>query len=217
MKPKPYQTAAVAILLLFGAGLTVAGCMGFADTANSSMSASTTRLALKLTTSSDGESVPGGATGQDLLSTFEQKDPFIQQAIPVEPTTETSTSTPPTSAASSSTTSFSTDTTRRTTTTYRVTTTSWWVSTTTTTAHATTTTAAHAHDLKVLSVATVDGAPAVTLQVDNSIYKNKRAGDVLSTSWGQIKIIEITTASKVVTLLHGSETLVLAAGQHIYE
>ena len=63
----------------------------------------------------------------------------------------------------------------------------------------------------------VGGAAAVTLQVDNSIYKDKRVGDVMSTSWGQIKVLDLSTASKVVTLLRDNETLTLTVGQQVYE
>ncbi len=57
----------------------------------------------------------------------------------------------------------------------------------------------------------------MTLQVDNTIYKDKRVGDVMSTSWGQVKVLDLSTASKVATLLHGSETLTLTVGMEVYE
>jgi hypothetical protein len=66
-------------------------------------------------------------------------------------------------------------------------------------------------------VAQVSGAAAVTLQVDSSVYKDKRIGSVISTSWGQIKVLDVNVSSKVVTLLHGSETLNLIVGQAVYE
>jgi hypothetical protein len=63
----------------------------------------------------------------------------------------------------------------------------------------------------------VGGAAAVTFRVDNSVYKDKRVGDVVSTSWGQVKVLDLSSSSRVATLLHGSETLVLAVGQVVYE
>jgi hypothetical protein len=71
--------------------------------------------------------------------------------------------------------------------------------------------------LKILSVATVSGAAVVTFKVDNTVYKDRHAGDVVSSTWGQIKVVDISVTSKVVTLLHGSETLTLAVGQQTYE
>jgi len=69
----------------------------------------------------------------------------------------------------------------------------------------------------VLGVSQAGGAAVVTLQVDSSVYKDKHIGSVVSTSWGQIKILDINSASKVVTLMHGSETLNLVVGQAVYE
>jgi len=57
----------------------------------------------------------------------------------------------------------------------------------------------------------------VTFQVDGTVYQNKRVGDVVSSNWGQIKVLEITPSSRIVTLLHGSETLVLSQGQVVYQ
>jgi len=73
------------------------------------------------------------------------------------------------------------------------------------------------HFLKILAVGVVGGADAVTFQVDSSIYKDKREGDVVSSSWGQIQVLDINSTSKVVTLLHGSETRVLTVGSVVYE
>jgi hypothetical protein len=40
-------------------------------------------------------------------------------------------------------------------------------------------------------------------------------GDTVSTSFGQIKVLDINTSSQTVTLLHGSETELLSVGQTI--
>jgi hypothetical protein len=151
----------------------------------------------------------------EAFSTFNSKDPFIQQAVP--PTSESSTTTE--INGNTTTTSGSGTTTTRYTTTTRWTTTTRPSGTTSTTKPPTTTTTTppHAHYLKVLSVGVVGNADAVTFQVDNSIYKDKREGDVVSSSWGQIQVLDINSTSKVVTLLHGSETRVLTVGQVVYE
>ena len=51
------------------------------------------------------------------------------------------------------------------------------------------------HTLKILSVKEVGGAPACTFKVDSTIYKDQRVGDVVSTSWGQIQVVEIALSS----------------------
>ena len=71
--------------------------------------------------------------------------------------------------------------------------------------------------MKILSVETVGGAPAATIKVDGTVYKDCRVGDVLSTTWGQIKILDLSVTSRVVTLLHEGEVLWLEAGQVVHE
>ncbi len=158
----------------------------------------------------------------ELLSTFRSKDPFIQQNVHVESGTTTTTGS---STTTSGTPGGSVTTQVSPTTSYRPTITSTtgyvpWPPTSTTTTEpppTTTTTAPHLHTLKILPMNEVGGSPAVTFQVDSSVYKDRRVGDVVSSSWGQIKVLDLSTASKVATLLHGSETLVLSAGQVVYE
>jgi hypothetical protein len=160
-------------------------------------------------------SSPDGIYNED-LSTFESKDPFIQQ---VTATTSDGGQTPNTSTTQYSTTTYYTTTTR-----YYNTTTTWWTTTTkkpatttTTKPATTTTTVAYVHTLKILSVDKVGDAAAVTLRVDNSVYKNRVVGDVISTTWGQVRIVDIALSGKVVTLLHGSETITLEVGQQIHQ
>ncbi|MBC7292735.1 MAG: hypothetical protein H5T84_01285 [Thermoleophilia bacterium] len=136
-----------------------------------------------------------GVNGED-LSTFRSKDPFIQQAVPPSTTTTTAA---PTASTTTSTTVYVSST------------------TTTLSVSTTSTTAAHTHSLKILEIRSVSGQPAVTFKVDATVYKDKRVGDVVSTSWGQVKILDISTTSMTVTLLHGSETLTLLVGQEVYE
>ncbi len=125
----------------------------------------------------------------DELSTFESKDPFRQQALP--PATSGSTTT--TGGGGSSTTS----------------TTGGGTTTTTNPSGVTT----PVHSLKVLSIDVVNGVPVVTFEVDGVVYEDKKEGDVVSTSWGQIEVVEIDAEEQVVVLLHGSESRTLAVGQ----
>lgn len=131
----------------------------------------------------------------DELSTFQSKDPFRQQALP--PTTATTTvggST--TTIAGGSTTTTTTGGTGG--------------STTTTQPSGVTT---PLHSLKVLSIDEVNGEPVVTFEVDSVIYEDRHEGDVVSTSWGQIEVVEIDAAGQTVVFLHGSETRTLAVGE----
>jgi len=209
VKSRPHLSVLALVLLLMGFGVLIAGCMGFGEETTTTRSLDQGRQSRN---SGDVSALGEGLTAGEAnaFSTFKNKDPFIQQAVAVSTTTTT--------AASTTTTGYTT-TTRYTTTTYRPGTTTTYRPGTTTTTHAatTTTTSPHRHSLKILSVGVVGGSPAVTFQVDNSIYKDRRVGDVVSTSWGQVKVLDLSTASKVATLLHGSETVVLAAGQLIYE
>jgi hypothetical protein len=71
--------------------------------------------------------------------------------------------------------------------------------------------------LQVLTVGVVGDAPAVTFQVDNNVYQDQRIGDSVSTSWGDVKVVDINTDTKVVTLLHDGQTLTLAERQILFE
>jgi hypothetical protein len=208
VRPRLHRSVIVATLLVLGLGALIAGCMGAGEDADTTQGATIAQQSTSPSTASLSAAALNRVDGE-LLSTFKSKDPFIQQALP--PTTTSTTSGGGVTTTTSG--GGSTTTTHFTTTTYRPpsTTTTTHVSTTTTT------TAPHRHTLKILSVGVVDGAAAVTFQVDNSIYKDKNKGDVVSSSWGQIQVLDINTTSKVVTLLQGSETLVLTVGQVIYE
>ena len=182
--------AIVALLVL------LQGCSGGDDTTTTTAlppQETATTIAAGVTTT--GSTVP---VAIDELSTFQSKDPFRQQALP--PTTAT------TKAGSSSTTTTTTHS-----------------SSTTTTAHSSTNVepthpsdvTTPQHSLKVLSIDEVNGEAVVTFTVDGVTYQDKHEGDVVSTSWGQIEVIEIDAASQTVVFLHGSETVTLAVGQQI--
>lgn len=205
-----------AVVLIASTAFLVTGCFGGDDGTSSTAPVTVGQVATTTTTT-----IPDAGTGEnDALSTFRSKDPFISQIV----TESTAPTTAPTSGTvttrpNSGGTTVTTITRPTTTTGHSTSTTKPSGSTTTTKVQpSTTTTAPHVHTLKVLSVGQVSGGAAtVTLQVDSSVYKDKRIGDVVSTSWGQIKVLDINASSKVVTLLHGSETLNLIVGQVVYQ
>jgi predicted RNA-binding protein with TRAM domain len=69
------------------------------------------------------------------------------------------------------------------------------------------------HTISVLSVSSQDGVAVVTLEIDSKTYSDKKVGDVLSTSAGDIKIVAIDVNAQTVTIMHGDQTLTLRAGQ----
>ncbi len=69
------------------------------------------------------------------------------------------------------------------------------------------------HSISVLSITSSNGTAMVTLEVDGKTYSDKQVGDVISTSWGEIKIIAINVDAQTVTIVHGDQTLTLRAGQ----
>ncbi|MHB8868256.1 MAG: hypothetical protein ACYC6T_06575 [Thermoleophilia bacterium] len=186
MNQRALTTGVIVVLLVAALALLVGGCMFGGDEAT----VTTQPVAPADTTS---ETVTGDTTpvALDELSTFQSKDPFKQQALP--PTTTT------TGAGGTTTTSGS-------------------GGTTTTSGGATTTTKPSGvktslHSLKVLSIDLVNGVPVVTFEVDDTVYEDKKEGDVVSTSWGQIEIVSIDAEDQTVVFLHGSETRTLAVGQ----
>lgn len=209
MRHSPFISLLVAVILALALGCLVVGCMGGA-------SSTTTQslVTLPLTTPSTGASTTTSVpTEVEALSTFKSKDPFIPQALP--PTTTTTTL-----ATTTTTTSIGTSTTTTTPVSGSTTTTAQGGTTTTTTQATTTTTAPHGtnnqlHSLKILSISTVNGSPVVTFQVDSTVYSDLHKGDTVSTSFGQIKVLDINASSQTVTLLQGSETELLSVGQTV--
>jgi hypothetical protein len=140
----------------------------------------------------------------DALSTFESKDPFVPKVVASKASAvPVSTSNAPGTGATTTTTTG----TGATTTTQAP---GQAVSTTTTAPSQVST---PLHSLKALSIETVNEQPVVTFEVDDVVYQDRREDDVLSTSWGQIKVVEIDAEAQKVTFLHGSETRVLKVGQ----
>ncbi|MHB9150907.1 MAG: hypothetical protein ACYC33_12675 [Thermoleophilia bacterium] len=192
MNQRLVRTGSIALLLTLALVLFVGGCISGDD--------ETTTTTLPVTSLTVITAPPAEVTGDtssvalDQLSTFQSKDPFRQQALP--PTTRTTST--PTGGSTTSTTASG--------------------STTSTTGGGTTTTQPSGvnnalHGLKILSVDLVNGIPVVTFEVDDTVYEDKREGDVVSTTWGQIKVVSIDAEEQVVVFLHGSETRTLMVGQ----
>jgi hypothetical protein len=204
VKLQRHQHLLAGIVLAAGAAVVLAGCMGSKEA--SSTTSSLLRPALVVTTA---ESVADAGqelvvSGPDAYSSFQSKDPFIQQQVMTTEgatnTSQTSYSPPPsstTTTAPSNTTTSSTST--------------------TSTSSTTSTTSFFTHMLQVLAVGVVADAPAVTFQVDNTVYQDQRIGSSVSTSWGNVQVVGINTDIRVATLLHDGQTLTMTVGQILFE
>lgn len=186
------STVAVVALLATAMALVLSGCPG---TGGGDEGTSTTTVAPGDAdgTESGGETEEVTTTVMlDAMSTFKSKDPFVQQALPPTSTTAGTDNTDTTSENGS---------------------------TTTTTESGTTSTTQPSgvdtplHSLRVLSIDVSSGTPSVTFKVDGTVYEDREIGDVASTSWGEIKVLDIDAEAQTVTFLHGSETRELAVGQ----
>jgi hypothetical protein len=69
------------------------------------------------------------------------------------------------------------------------------------------------HTISVLSVTSNNGVALATLEVDGKTYPDKKVGVIVTTSWGQVKILAIDVNGQTVTVMHGDQTVVLHAGQ----
>lgn len=188
MKSAYLKSLVIIVLVIFGVAMAVAGCGDSGSTAT--VSTSTTVLAATATTTT---TIQLASIPLDELSTFESKDPFVQQALAPSTTTSGTGTTTTTKPGTTSTTKKP--------------------GTTSTTVPTTVTTPTHV--LKILSIDVINGTPVVTFQVDGTVYADKKVGDTVSTSWGQIKVLAIDPQAQTVTLLHGSEVRTLGVGQQI--
>jgi hypothetical protein len=188
MKSFYLKSLIIIVLVAVGVAMAIAGCGGSGTTTTVSTRTTVLPVTATTTTTTALVSIP-----LDELSTFESKDPFIQQAL--APTT-TTTGTGSTTTTKPGTTS----------TTKKPGTTSTTVPTTVT---------SPTHKLKVLSIDVMNGTPVVTFQVDGTVYADKKVGDSVSTAWGGIKVLAIDPQAQTVTLLHGSEVRTLGVGQQI--
>ncbi len=198
------------VLLVAGLSVLLSGCMGFGGDSSDNSPTGTIRSAKVSTTVAsvaDASMQPVVVSPADKYSSFESKDPFVQQQVPTteDSSANTTTTTPPSTTTTTTTTATSSTTTTSST------------STTSTSASTTSTTSFFTHMLQVLSVGDVDGEPAVTFQVDNNVYEDQQVGDTVSTSWGDVTVVGIDAGAKVVTLLHDGKTLTLAEHQILFE
>lgn len=188
------RTGFSALLLVLALTLFVGGCIAGEETTVTTLSTVTVTTAPPPDVTGDT-----GYVALDELSTFQSKDPFKQQAVP--PTTATTSTSGGGGGTTTSTSSGGGGST-----------------TTTTTGGGTPTTKPSGvnnalHKLKVLSIDVVNGVPVVTFEVDDTVYEDKREGNVVTTTWGQIKVVSIDADEQTVIFLHGSETRTLTVGQ----
>jgi hypothetical protein len=71
------------------------------------------------------------------------------------------------------------------------------------------------HTIKALSIETANGVPAATLVVDGHTYAARKVGSVISTSWGQIKVVGINGPAQTVTILHGDVQVTIRVGDTV--
>ena len=57
--------------------------------------------------------------------------------------------------------------------------------------------------------------PSATIVVDGTTYASRKVGAVISTSWGQVKIVGINGPAQTVTVLHGDVQVTLQVGQSV--
>ncbi len=188
-----------ALLLVLALALLVGGCIGGEEATVTTLSTITVVTAPPADVTGDT-----GYVALDELSTFQSKDPFRQQAVP--PTTATTSASGGGGGSATSTTGGGS------------TSTTGGGSTTSTTGGGTTTTKPSGvnnalHKLKVLSIDVVNGVPVVTFEVDDTVYEDKREGNIVTTTWGQVKVVSIDADEQTVVFLHGSETRTLTVGQ----
>jgi hypothetical protein len=208
MKLQIHRHLLTAVVLVGGSALLLAGCMGSGGAGATTSSLRQAQVATTAQSVADASQEFVVVAPADSYSSFQSKDPFVQQQVITVTTQNTSQTsvTPPASSTTTTTTAGGGSTTTTSST-----------STTSTSSSTTSTTSFYTHMLQVLTVGVVDDAPAVTFQVDNNVYQNQRIGDSVSTSWGDVKVVGINTDTKVVTLLHDGQTLNLAEHQILFE
>ena len=205
MKSRRHIHLLGAALLVAGCSILFTGCLGFGG-GGSSATATTLNQAQVATTVESVADVgqqPIVVSPADKYSSFQSKDPFIQQAVPTTATTASSTSSTGTTSSSTTTSSTSTTSTSST--------------STTSSSSTTSTTSFFTHMLQILQVHDANGSAAVTFQVDNNVYVDQHVGDKVSTSWGDVTVVDINVTAKTVTLLHDGQTLTMTETQVLFE
>ena len=176
MKLQRHRHLLAGVLLVAGSAVLLAGCMGGGGASSTTSSMRQARVATTAQSVADASQEPFVVAPADSYSSFQSKDPFVQQQVMTETTqhTDSTSVSPPPSSTTTTTTSGSGTTTTSST------------STTSTSSSTTSTTSFFTHMLQVLTVGVVGDAPAVTFQVDNNVYQDQRIGDSVSTSWGDV-------------------------------
>lgn len=188
------------VVLLLAAGLTASGCGGNEPEPTAGLE----EVVLVANTPAASTTTTTSPVGFDSLSTFESKDPFVPRIVKVSATPAAS------GGASDTTTTSDGSTTTSVPGSSSTSTTAPPSSTTTSTPTKVTT---PLHSLKVLSIGVANGVPVVTFEVDDVVYEDRREGDIESTPWGQIKVVDIDPEAQEVVFLHGSEIRVLKVGE----
>jgi hypothetical protein len=78
-----------------------------------------------------------------------------------------------------------------------------------------TTASTSGHTFELLSINTVDGVALVTIEVDGTVYSDKKVGAVVSTPAGEVKIVAINEGTQSAAVLGGDANIVLYAGSTV--
>lgn len=78
-----------------------------------------------------------------------------------------------------------------------------------------TTASTSGHTFEALSINTVDGVTTVTIEVDGTVYSDKKVGAVVDTSAGDVKIVAINEGTQSAAVLWGDANLVLYVGSAV--
>jgi hypothetical protein len=209
MKVQRYRALLAAVILVTGSAVLLAGCMGMGGSASSTTSSlRQARISTTAQSLADASQEPVIVAPADAYSSFQSKDPFVQQVVPTE-TTQHSTATSVTPPTASSTTTSTTTPSGSTSTTAST-------STTTTSSSTTSTTSFFAHMLQIYQLRDDNGTATVIFMVDNTTYTCKE-NDTVSTSWGEIQVAKIDMGARVVTLLHNGQMVLMNEGQFLFE
>jgi hypothetical protein len=221
MKQTLHRRLLAATVLIAGSAVLLAGCMGAGGSASSTTSSlRQARVATTVASLADASQEQIVVAPVDAYSSFQSKDPFVQQQVMAETTEKTTPTTlapPPTSSTTTSTTKSSTTTSTTPPTTTPPTTTPPTTTPPTTNPSTTSTTSFFSHMLQIIKLDDVGGTPKVTFTVDNGVYTDKVVGDSVSTSWGEVKVVKIDMDTRLVTLLHDGQTLIMRETQFLFE
>ncbi len=221
MRTRSYRNLLAGTVLVAGCALLLSGCLGFGGGSDKSTSSTVSRGQVGTTVASvaDASNEPIVVSPADRYSSFQSKDPFVQQQEST--TTEAGSSSSTTTPSGTTTTTSGSSTTTSSTSSTTTSTTSGSTSTTSTTVPATSTTSFYKHMIQVLSIVRhTDGSGAVTFQVDNDVCVDKVENDRVSTSWGEIRVVQIYVDSQpyTVTLVRDDgTTLTLSEHQIVFE